>query len=148
MIDGVRLTPLKVHTDERGRVMEILRADDDLFRGFGQLYMTTAYPGKVKAWRAHESRVDSFAVVQGRIKLVLWDGRVSSPTRGQVDEYLLGPENPLLVQVPCQVLHGYQSLGPEEAIVLNCTTVAFDPADPDLVSLEPHTPEVPYRWNQ
>ncbi|MDP9296524.1 MAG: dTDP-4-dehydrorhamnose 3,5-epimerase, partial [Actinomycetota bacterium] len=40
-IDGVWEKRLSVHPDERGRLMEILRADDDGFRKFGQVYMTT-----------------------------------------------------------------------------------------------------------
>jgi len=44
MINGVRTKVLRVIPDDRGRVMEILRADDDLFLKFGQVYITTTYP--------------------------------------------------------------------------------------------------------
>ncbi|MFQ5683615.1 MAG: dTDP-4-dehydrorhamnose 3,5-epimerase family protein [Candidatus Binatia bacterium] len=148
MIAGAKTKALKVFADERGRVMEILTCDDDLFVQFGQLYMTTAYPGMVKAWRAHRIRVDNFAVVRGRIKLVLYDSRENSTTYGQVDEFYLGEENPLLVQVPAGVLHGFQCLGGDEAFVLNCTTMPYNPADRDLVALDPRSPEVPYDWQK
>ena len=36
MIDGVLIKKLKVIADERGRLMEILRADDEMFTRFGQ----------------------------------------------------------------------------------------------------------------
>ena len=48
MIQGVRIKKLKVIPDERGRLMEMLRCDDDFFTKFGQAYMTAAYPGVVK----------------------------------------------------------------------------------------------------
>ena len=79
MIEGVKIKKLKVIPDERGRLMEMLRADDDLFMRFGQVYMTTAYPGAVKAWYYHKKQVDNFVVVKGMMKVVLFDGRESSP---------------------------------------------------------------------
>ncbi|KKM07938.1 hypothetical protein LCGC14_1728940, partial [marine sediment metagenome] len=38
MIEGVELKELRMIPDERGRLMEILRADDELFKKFGQVY--------------------------------------------------------------------------------------------------------------
>ena len=84
MIEGVKIKKLKVIPDERGRLMEMLRADDDLFMRFGQVYMTTAYPGAVKAWHYHKKQVDNFVVVKGMMKVVLFDGRESSPTSGRL----------------------------------------------------------------
>ena len=43
MIQGVKTKKLRVISDERGRLMEMLRSDDDLFIRFGQVYLTTAY---------------------------------------------------------------------------------------------------------
>ena len=57
MIEGVKIKKLKVIPDERGRLMEMLRSDDDLFIKFGQVYMTTAYPGVVKGWHYHLSLI-------------------------------------------------------------------------------------------
>ena len=102
-IYGVQTKPLKVIPDERGRLMEILRCDDALFRKFGQVYMTTVYPGVVKAWHYHKVQHDSFAVVRGMLKLVLFDSREGSPTRGQAQEFFIGVHNPLLVQIPPMV---------------------------------------------
>ena len=55
MIDGVKTKNLKVVPDERGWLMEILRNDEDIFENFGQVYMTTAYPGVVKGWHLHKT---------------------------------------------------------------------------------------------
>ena len=53
-IDGVRVKQLRVIPDERGRLMEMLRRDDELFIDVGQTYMTTMYPGVTKAWHYHK----------------------------------------------------------------------------------------------
>ncbi len=146
MIHGVRVKPLRVIPDERGRLMEILRSDDEVFLRFGQLYMTTAYPGAVKGWHYHKKQVDNFAVVKGMIKLVLYDGREDSLTRGEVNEFFLGEQNPQLVQIPHLVLHGFKGIGTEEAIVINCPTEVYRYDDPDEFRVDPFSKEIPYDW--
>ena len=146
MIDGVRVKQLRVIPDERGRLMEILRSDDEMFLKFGQLYMTTAHPGVVKGWHYHKKQVDNFAVVKGMIKLVLYDGREGSPTHGEINEFYLGVHNPQLVQIPALVLHGFKSVGAEEAIVLNCPTELYHHGQPDEFRVDPFSGEVPYDW--
>ncbi|HWQ03453.1 MAG TPA: dTDP-4-dehydrorhamnose 3,5-epimerase family protein [Candidatus Nitrosotenuis sp.] len=146
MIDGVRTKALRVISDERGRLMEILRADDELFLRFGQVYMTTAYPGVVKGWHYHKKQVDHFAVVRGMIKLVLYDDRAGSTTRGQCNEFFLGTHNPLLVQIPAGVLHGFKCIGEEEAIVINCPTEVYRYDEPDEFRVDPFSKEIPYDW--
>ena len=146
MIEGVRVKPLRFLPDERGRLMEILRADDELFLKFGQVYLTTVYPGVVKGWHYHKKQVDNFAVLRGTIKLVLYDSRESSATRGEINEFFLGDYNPQLVQIPALVLHGFKGLGPEEALVLNCPTEVYNRQEPDEFRIDPASGEVPYDW--
>ena len=146
MIDGVRTKALNVFPDERGRLMEILRSDDDLFIKFGQLYMTTAMPGVVKGWHYHKRQIDNFAVVRGMIKLVLYDNRQDSKTHGEVNEFFLGTHNPTLVQIPNLVYHGFKGVSTEEAIVINCPTEVYDYKEPDEFRVDPFSKEIPYDW--
>ena len=146
MIAGVRVKSLRVIPDERGRLMEILRADDELFQKFGQVYMTTAFPGVVKGWHFHKKQTDNFAVVKGMIKLVPYDRRDASASRGQVDEFFLGEHNPQLVQVPPLVLHGFKCVSAEEAVVINCPTEPYNHKEPDEFRVDPGSGEVPYDW--
>lgn len=145
-IAGVKVKPLRLIADERGWLMEILRADEaDLFRAFGQVYVSATYPGVVKAWHYHRRQVDTFACVAGMIKLVLVDTRDDSPTRGAVNEFFLGTLNPQLVQVPNLVYHGWKCIGPEPSIVINVPDRPYDHADPDEYRLAPHG-TLPYDW--
>jgi dTDP-4-dehydrorhamnose 3,5-epimerase-like enzyme len=82
LIEGVQVHRLRVIPDERGRLMEIMRRDDTFFTGFGQVYLTTVFPGVVKAWHYHRTQEDRFTCVRGMIKAVLCDDRDGSPTRG------------------------------------------------------------------
>jgi dTDP-4-dehydrorhamnose 3,5-epimerase len=146
-IDGVWTKRLSVIPDERGRLMEILRSDDDGFKKFGQVYMTTTYPGVVKAWHLHKVQDDNFCCVRGMVKLVLYDGRDESPTKGTVTEYFIGEHNPLLVRVPAGVHHGWKSISEEESIVVNLPTEPYNYEAPDEYRVAWDSPEVPYTWD-
>jgi len=138
MIHDVKTKKLKVIPDDRGRLMEMLRADDECFEVFGQVYLSTTYPGVVKAWHYHKLQKDNFVCVKGMVKLVLADTREGSPTRGEINEFVIGEHNPLLVQVPIGVYHGWKCIGTEEAFVINTTTKTYDYRDPDEYRLDPH----------
>ncbi len=131
MIDGVVQKKLRVIPDERGRLMECLRSDDELFLKFGQLYVTTTLPGIVKGWHLHHIQYDNIVCVKGMIKLVLYDGRDDSPTRGHIDEFFMGEHNPLLVRVPPEVQHGWKCVSPDEAFIVNAPTELYHYDDPD-----------------
>jgi dTDP-4-dehydrorhamnose 3,5-epimerase len=146
MIEGVCVKQLKVIPDERGRLMEILRRDDPEFVGFGQVYMTTVYPGVVKAWHYHQKQTDNMTVVKGVLKLVLYDDRADSPTRGEVNEFFVSEHRPLMVQIPKGVLHGIKGVGSGEAILINLVTEPYNRETPDEFRVPPHSPDIPYDW--
>ena len=147
MIKGVRTKALKVVPDERGRLMEALRCDDDLFVKFGQAYITTAYPGVVKGWHFHKIQIDNFIGVQGMFKVVLYDDREDSDTRGEVNEFFLGVHNPMLLQIPRLVLHGFKAIGTAEAVMLNLPTAPYRHDSPDGYRVDPHDRKIPYDWS-
>ena len=117
-----------------------------IFQKFGQVYMTTAYSGVVKAWHLHRVQADHFAVVLGMIKLVLYDDREGSPTKGALYVFYLGEHSPVMVRVPPLVFHGFKAVNETEAIVINVSTEPYDPKNPDEYRLPPHTDEIPYDW--
>jgi dTDP-4-dehydrorhamnose 3,5-epimerase len=145
-IEGVVVTDLKLLPSERGRLMEVQRADEADFPGFGQAYVTSTYPGVVKAWYRHSVQVDQIAVVTGLLKLVLYDDREGSASHGMVQEVVLGDVTPRLVRIPPGVWHGFQATGDREAFALHLNTVPFDPAGPDEERLPPDSDLIPYSW--
>lgn len=148
MIAGVKLERLKVIPDERGRVMEILRSDDEIFHKFGQVYMTTTYPNVVKAWHYHKIQTDNVTVVRGMLKLVLYDAREDSPTKGEINELFIGEHNPLLVQIPKRVYHGWMCISETEAIAINIPTEVYNREEPDEYRIHPHDNDIPYDWSR
>lgn len=146
MIDGVFLKSLRVIPDERGRLMEILRRDDPCFTAFGQVYLTTTYPGVVKAWHCHAVQDDYLCCVRGMIRLGLYDDRPGSPTAGEAQTVYLGTHAPVLVRIPHGVWHGWKAVGPEEALIINCPTEPYQHAAPDELRRPWDDPAIPFDW--
>jgi len=144
MIDGVEIFPLKRIQDERGMVMHMLRADDPHFESFGEIYFSVIYPGVVKAWHLHARMTINYAVVDGNIKLVLYDQRPDSRTRGKLQEIVFGQVNYQLVRVPPGVVNGFTAVGGVRAIVGNCASIPHDPTE--ITRIDPGTPSIPYSW--
>jgi len=144
MIEGVVVTPLRQIFDERGKVMHMLREDSPGFTRFGEIYFSCVHPGAVKAWHLHKRMTLNYAVISGEIKLVLYDDRQDSKTRGQVQELFLSPENYCLVTVPPLVWNGFKGIRDKSAILANCATLPHDPNEIERKS--PFDPSIPYEW--
>jgi dTDP-4-dehydrorhamnose 3,5-epimerase len=147
LIDGVIVKPLRLVRDERGWLMEILRADDPHFKRFGQVYVTVAQPGVVKAWHCHERQTDHLTVVAGVARIGLYDGREGSPSYGKVLDLLAGEDNPVLVIVPPGVYHGFKAEG-APAHVVNVPTELYDYEHPDELRRSHDDPDIPFDWGE
>jgi dTDP-4-dehydrorhamnose 3,5-epimerase len=137
-VAGVLVSDLVVHPDDRGRLFEILRNDDPAFTGFGQAYVTTTYPGVVKAWHRHARQDDVFCCLSGMIKLVIHDRREGSLSVGLTDEIWLGEHKLRRVHVPRGTWHGWVCVSEKEAMILNLVTEPYNAAAPDEERLPPH----------
>ena len=144
MIEGVSLIPLQQFHDERGKVMHMLRATDPHFDKFGEIYFSCSYPGVVKAWHKHSDMTLNYAAVTGAVKVVLFDDRSSSSTKGEVQEIYLTQENYFLLVVPPLVWNGFKAIGTKEAIVANCATIPHSPGE--IKRLAYDDPYIPYDW--
>ncbi len=146
MIEGVKVTPLKQFFDERGKVMHMLRSDDPHFKQFGEIYFSCIYPGVVKAWHIHKRMTLNYAVPHGHIKFVLYDDRSDSSTKGEIQEFFLGPDNYFLVTVPPMVWNGFKCFGSgsEMAILANCASIPHDPTQ--VSRRDPIDTSIPYDW--
>jgi dTDP-4-dehydrorhamnose 3,5-epimerase len=144
MIDGVQVVPLRRIPDERGTVFHMLKRTDPHFKEFGEIYFSTVYPGAIKGWHRHKEMTLNYACVSGRVKLVLYDEREGSRTRGNLLEVFLGEDNYALVVIPPDVWNGFKGMSEPHAIVANFCTHPHDPAR--STRLEPFSKHIPYDW--
>lgn len=145
MIDGVIVTPLRKICDERGMIMHMLRSDAPHFEKFGEIYFATAYPGVIKGWHAHTEQIQNYCVVQGMIKLVMYDDRPKSPTYKEINEIFMGENNYCLVRIPTGVVNGWKCIGDKTALLANCSTQANK--DGEMLRYPPFGDKVPYNWD-
>lgn len=146
MIYGVTVKPLKKIADERGMIYHMLRSNDREFKKFGEIYFSLVYPGIVKGWHLHTKMTLNYAVIQGMIKLVLYDQRSKSSTKGELMELFIGEENYVLVTIPHEVWNGFKGIGVKTAIVANCSDIAHDPKE--IKRMDPiNNNIIKYDWN-
>lgn len=146
MIEGVQVKQLKVIPDERGFLMEMMRADDDFFQRFGQVYLSVCSPGYAKGWHYHKVQTDHFVVVKGQGRVVLYDQREESATSGEIQEFSMGERNPILVVIPPYVLHGITPDGDEPCYLINIPTEPYKYNEPDEYRVPFDDPSIGYDW--
>ena len=145
-IDGVQVIPQKRIIDQRGGIMHMQKASDEIFKGFGEIYFSFAFPGVIKAWHVHSRMYVNNCVISGLAKLVCYDLRPESATRGNIMEIYLGRENYCTVQIPPGIANGYTPIGNETAVLANCASI---PHDPDEISyIDPLSDAISYDWSQ
>jgi dTDP-4-dehydrorhamnose 3,5-epimerase len=144
-IDGMSITPLRRIPDERGAVLHMLRDDSPGFERFGEIYFSTVYPGAIKGWHLHREMTLNYAVPVGMIKLVCFDDRPDSDTRGNLVELHVGELDYVLVTIPPLVWNGFKGEGVGPALVANCSTVHHSAEE--IERLDPFSERIPYSWD-
>jgi dTDP-4-dehydrorhamnose 3,5-epimerase len=121
LIDGVETRTLQVNVDERGRLVEIFRRDWDLYDDEPAMsYYSLSYPGVVRAWYRHtRGQIDHFICPEGRIKVGIYDDREDSPTRGELDTFVIGEHDHKAIRIPGECWHGFKVVGDERAMLIN-----------------------------
>ena len=150
-IAGALLQPLKVIPTDGGPVMHMLRPDSpllpDFSKGFGEIYFSEVLPGHVKAWKRHTRQTQHFAVPSGLLKIVMYDDRPDSETRGVLCELALGrPEHYGLLRIPVNVWYGFTAMGDAPALICNCADIPHDPTEG--LRLPVNDPSIPYQWSE
>jgi len=148
LIEGVEIRKLEKHVDERGMLCEIMRKDWSIFKEFAMTYISITYPGIVKAWHRHSrtKQEDFFCVIQGMAKVVVYDSREDSPTKGLINEFVIGEDNLVLLKIPGECWHGFKAVGTKLAVLINFPTKLYDYENPDEERLPPNTDKIKYDW--
>lgn len=144
MIDDIQCIPLKQISDTRGKVMHMLRATDPYFEQFGEVYFSWINQGVVKAWSKHTVMKMHYVVPVGSVRVVIYDDRSMSLSRGHIAEYILSPENYFLLIIPPGLWYGLQAMGDTPGLVVNCASIPHDPNE--IIRIPPSEASIPYQW--
>ena len=143
-IEGVVITELKIIRDERGQVMHMMRNDSDVFKSFGEIYFSTIFENKIKAWHLHKEATLNYACISGEVKLVLYDDREKSKSKGEYENIILSPKKYFLITIPPNIWNGFKGLAKGESIIANCLNLPHN--EKEMVREDPFNPKFKYNW--
>ena len=144
MIHDIKITPLKIISDDRGKVMHMLRTDTKIFKQFGEIYFSTIYNKAIKGWHLHKESFLNYTCIKGEVKLVLFDDRNDSPSKNKFQEIILSPKNYCLITIPPNIWNGFKGLDKEESIIANCLTIAHN--EKEMIRKDPFDKKFNYQW--
>ncbi|MCF8057803.1 MAG: dTDP-4-dehydrorhamnose 3,5-epimerase family protein [Bacteriovoracaceae bacterium] len=145
MINGVKIKPLRKIPDERGMVMHMLRSDSDTFAGFGEAYFSVVNSGVIKGWKYHKEVVQNMVAPVGMIKMVLFDSREKSDTRGSIQEVEFGLEDYKLITIPARIWYSFKGISESPSIIANITSKPYSPVESITKQLGDYS--IPYFWD-
>jgi len=137
-----------VNADERGHLVEVFREDWNEYETKPAMaYFSMTYPGIVRAWHRHrKNQIDHFVCTNGSIKVGVYDDRDASPTKGELNTFVIGEHNQQVVRIPGGCWHGFKAIGEEPAMLINFPTELYDYEDPDEERLPYDTDRIPLDW--
>lgn len=114
----VKIKDLRVNSDDRGNLFEILRKDDKEFTKFGQVYLVEdRTPFTIRAFHRHFKLWDWFCITRGAAKFIFFDDKQ------QHEVVVIDSRQPKLISVPPTIWHGWMSLEPNTQLI----SIASDP---------------------
>lgn len=138
LIDGTKIHPLKINSDETGILVETMRTDwadvYDLDMPFAMQYYSITQPGIARdetLWHYHPGgQQDRFIVISGAIVVAIADNHDESPMKGTINLfYMNSDEKPFMIVVPKQALHAFIVVSKTPATLLNFPTKLYNPAE-------------------
>jgi dTDP-4-dehydrorhamnose 3,5-epimerase len=157
-LEGLVVRTLEKHNDKRGFFVEVLRDDwKALIQGedIVQASLSLSNPGIIRAWHRHmRGQVDYIIVVEGTVKIAVYDGQRESPTFGEIVDMQVTGEELKVVRVPGHYWHGTKNIGDKPSLTLYLFTRLYDYKNPDEERREWDDPAIidprtsnPYDWN-
>lgn len=137
VIHGVENINLVARVDDRGYLIEIVRATDPFLSKFGQVYLVGNFArGTIRAFHKHLELWDLFFINHGAAKFVLVDDRGDGPTYKETNTFVASARTPTLIVVPPGVFHGWMSLEDDTQMISTATEV-YQRERPDEVRIPP-----------
>jgi dTDP-4-dehydrorhamnose 3,5-epimerase len=145
--DGVVVKDLVTHTDERGSVCVLYDPREGLHPDpLVYTYCFTIRPDHVKGWNCHDEHDDRYTLLLGHMKVVLYDAREDSPTRGLVASVVLSEHRRRLITIPTGIWHADWNVGTTDVVAINHPTTPYDYERPDKKRLPIDTDLIPYEF--
>ena len=119
------IVSLKMHTDPRGSLFEILRFKDEKIPGKGYVYCFTINPGQERGGHYHTKKHEWFSCVSGKATVII------QAKKGKKKEILLNAAKPTVVYCSPYTLHALYNKTNKTAVIISYGSRQHDPNDPD-----------------
>jgi dTDP-4-dehydrorhamnose 3,5-epimerase len=144
-IEGVLYSRAVSHVDHRGSLTEAVNFDDPFWdEPIVYSYYVTISPGRIKGWGMHLRQADRYFVAQGNMRVVLFDGRVNSPTHRQFAQFHFTEATRGRLLIPPGVWHADQNWGDTDVVLVNFPTRPYDRENPDKYRIDPASDTIPF----
>lgn len=144
-IHDVEVLPLKIIKDHRGAVMHMLKDSAESRLQVGEIYFSVINEGIIKGWKRHKLIKQNMVVPEGLVRLVIYDDRENSDSKGAIQVIDFGPDHYVLVKLPPMVWYSFKSIASGHSIIANCISIPHDPAEGEVLPIE--SDKIPYNWN-
>jgi dTDP-4-dehydrorhamnose 3,5-epimerase len=148
-IDGVVIHRRPLLEDDRGELVEIYNPAWGIHPApLVYAYLIGIRPGRAKGWVLHAKQDDRLFILQGTVRIGLFDNRPNSPTYRMLNVFVMGDRNRGLITIPQGVFHAIKNIGTGDAFFLNLPTRAYDHADPDKYRLPLENDLIPFSFEE
>jgi UDP-2-acetamido-2,6-beta-L-arabino-hexul-4-ose reductase len=117
----------EVHADERGELVEAVRAHG----GTGQAFASTTVPGGLRGDHYHLHKIERFMVVRGEAEIAL-----RRLYHDEVVRFRVSGERPAFVDMPTLWAHHIRNVGDSELVTVFWTDQLLDREHPDQYPLK------------
>ncbi|MDC3293794.1 WxcM-like domain-containing protein [Alphaproteobacteria bacterium] len=125
---------LDIISNSKGDVMHGLKASDQGYCGFGEVYFSTINFSVVKGWKRHTKMVCNLVAVRGSIRFVAY-------SEGDFFEIVLSRKSYKRITVPAGVWFAFQGVD-QENILMNIASIEHDPLETESIEID----TIVYPW--
>jgi dTDP-4-dehydrorhamnose 3,5-epimerase len=149
LIDGVQIHEIPNIITANGVATELVRPEWEIGRiAIRHMIHVELRASAISAWHCHHRQTDRIFVTHGTLRVVLFDDREGSRTKGKVNVLNLGRMRPATILIPPYVWHGVQNVENGPSGFVNFFDHAYCYEDPDEWRLPVDTDAIPYRFQR
>jgi dTDP-4-dehydrorhamnose 3,5-epimerase len=143
-IEGVLLNKMSIMDHQDGNIFHLMRNFDEGFCGFGEAYISTIKKNSIKGWKKHNLMTCNFLVPIGSIKIVLYDNRPNSITKGETQEFTLSNKNYQRLTIPSGIWYGFKGIDENDNYLVNISNMTHQKTEQENCNLDEF--EIKYNW--
>ncbi len=134
-LELIKIIDIKEVSAKGGSIKKFINSNDNEFKGFGELYISSVENGIIKAWKYHNEMTLNLIVVSGAVKFVFYNGK-------EFKEIQTASNVPKRIVVPPRIWYGFKGEKDKSSDILSLTNLIFNEEEIERRNFE----EISYDW--